>query len=257
MLENQQVTNRIAAREIGLPENTAITPGRLETRRQQLAAPYREVSAIDPMVAQDLVELRTARAEANKLYKFYEAHPNPMIERKAQRLMDRANTLEGHIDQAAVNAGKPDLVTRLREARREIAKTYDVERALIEGTGDISAAEFGKMLDKGKPLSGGLETIARAHQAFGPYMRNAASITNPGVDRVRSAVGVGAGLSGLSGGMGMFSEGILGAAGPTKSLIMTDAYQNAVGRPSYPATPAAPETLMGILLQAQQGKQNR
>src|SRR6185436_16523120 len=79
ILRNQQTTNKIAAREIGLPENQAITPGALELRRQQLAEPYREAAAIDPAVAADVKAMREARAEANRWFRFYEQMPNPKV----------------------------------------------------------------------------------------------------------------------------------------------------------------------------------
>lgn len=257
VIHNQKITNKIAAKEIGLPENTAITPGRLEARRTELSAPYREAASIDALVAKDILELRQARADANKYYRFYEAHPNPMVERKAQRLMAKAEELEGYIETAAKNAGKPDLLDRLRSARKEIAKTYDVERSLIEGSGDISAAEFAKMLDKGKPLSGGLETIAKSYQAFRPYMGEASMIRNPGVDRVRSAVGIAANAMGAHGGIGWLSEGIPLAAGPMRSLAMSDFYQNSVGKPSYQAQPPTGSSLAALLSQVQQAQQER
>lgn len=257
IIHNQRITNKIAAREAGLPENTAITPGRLEVRRRVLAEPYREVSALDPMLARDLVDMRQARADATKWYSYADRTGNPMAEARAKRFADTARITEDFIEGVAQSAGKPDLVQRLRQARQEIAKTYDIERALIEGTGDVSAQTFAAMLDKGRPLSGGLETIARTRQAFSPYMREASSIQNPGVERVRSAVGVGANLAGLNGGVGWLSEGIPLAAGPTRSLILSDLYQNAVGRPTYPSQTQLTPTLMGILQEAQEAQQGR
>lgn len=256
-IHNQKMTNKIAAREAGLPENTAITPGRLETRRNELAAPYREVAALDAATAQDLLDLRTARNQATKWYNYFDRSGNPMVEQRAKRFADKAELLEGYIEEAAKNAGKLDLVDRLRQARKEIAKTYDIERALIEGSGDISAQSLGAMLDKGKPLSGGLETIARAHQAFRPYMGEAVNIRNPGVDRIRSAIGIAASAAGAHGGIGWLSEGIPLAAGPARSLVKTDLYQNAIGKPSYPANPLTPQSLAGLLMQIQQAEQER
>ena len=254
-LHNQKITNKIAAREAGLPENSAITVGRLEARRQQLAAPYREVAQIDPLVAQDLQALREARADAKKWFSYYDRTGNPVVEKRAQRLANQAEFLESQIEQAAVQAGKPDLVNRLKKARQEIAKTYDIERALIEGSGDISAASLGAMLDKGKPLSGGLETIAMAQQSrLKPYMGDAGAIRNPGVERIRGALGVAANLSGAHGGIGWLSEGLPMLAGPTRSMIMSEPYQNLVGRPSYPASQMTPQTLAGILASKQRSE---
>lgn len=255
-LKNQTVTNRIAAKEAGLPENTAITPGRLETRRQQLAAPYREIAAIDQTVAADLSELRQVRADAKKWNKFFDRTSDPRVEKRAQRLSDRAEVLEGYIEEAATNAGKPDLVARLRQARKEIAKTYDIEAALNEGSADISASKIASMLDKGKPLSGGLETIAKAHQAFRPYMGDATAIRNPGVERVRSGVGIAANAAGMHGGIGWLSEGLPMAAGPTRSIIMSDKYQNSFGKPSY-GEPSLTPNLAAILGALAEGNNNR
>lgn len=255
-LHNQGIVNKIAAREAGLPENTAITPGRLEAKRQQLAAPYREVAAIDQTVAADLAELRQVRADAKKWNNFFERNADPRAEKRAQRFSDRAEVLEGYIEDAATNAGKPDLVARLRKARQDIAKTYDIEAALNEGSADISAAKIAAMLDKGKPLSGGLETIAKAHQAFRPYMGDASAIRNPGVERSRGVVGMAANAAGMHGGVGWLTEGLPFAAGPTRSLIMSDKYQNSFGRPSY-IDPALTPNLAAMLGALSQGNNNR
>lgn len=252
-LHNQTITNKIAAREAGLPENTAITPGRLEARRTQLAQPYREVAAIDALVAEDLQALREARADAKKWYTYADRTGNPVAEKRADKFSKKAEFLEGQIEDAARNSGKPDLVDRLRAARKEIAKTYDIEAALNEGSADVSAAKFGAMLDKGKPLSGGLETIAKAHQAFRPYMGNAASVRNPGVERMRGAIGIAANAAGAHGGIGWLAEGIPLAGGPIRSGIMTDWYQNTFGKPAYPGADISPGVLGAIL----QGHQNK
>lgn len=255
-LNNQTITNRIAAKEAGLPENTAITPGRLEAKRQQLAAPYREVAAIDQSVAADLAELRQVRADAKKWNAFFDRTADPRAEKKAQRFSDRAEVLERYIEDAATNAGKPDLVSRLRQARQDIAKTYDIEAALNEGSANVSASKIASMLDRGKPLSGGLETIAKSYQAFRPYMGDASAIRNPGVEQVRSAVGMAANAAGMHGGVGWLSEGLPFAAGPTRSLIMSDRYQNSFGKPKY-GDPALSPNLAAILGALAEGNNNR
>jgi len=109
------------------------------------------------------------------------------------------------------------------------------------------------MLDRGKPLSGGLETIAKAHQAFRPYMGNATAVSNPGVSGGRGAFGIAANAAGMHGGIGWLSEGLPLAAGPTRSLIMSDAYQNSFGRPRYGQTSLyPPEGLLEGILASQQ-----
>jgi hypothetical protein len=257
ILKNQQTTNKIARREVGLPEDKAITVGALEGRRQQLAAPYREASAIDPIVAQDVQALRQARADASGWYKAYDHTPNPLYEKKAKRFEQRAEQLEQFIEQAAQQAGKPDLMDRIRVARREIAKTYDVQRALNLGTGDVSASVFGSLLDKGRPLTGGLETIGRAHQAFSPYMRDGAGIANPGVGRTHSALGVGGGPSGMHGGVGLLTSGIPIASGAARGMVGSNWYQNVVGAPQYTSLGQSSGTLAALLAEIQQAEEAR
>lgn len=62
--------------------------------------------------------------------------------------------------------GKSDLASKFNAARVRIAKTYSVEAALNEGTGNVVATQLGNQLKKGKPLSGRFETIAKFSQAF-------------------------------------------------------------------------------------------
>src|SRR6185369_6646220 len=60
----------------------------------------------------------------------------------------------------------PALIQAFQDARQKIAKTYSVERALNDADGNVSAKSLAKQLQKGKPLSGGLKTVAEAGQAF-------------------------------------------------------------------------------------------
>lgn len=241
IMHNQEVTNKIAAREVGLPENTAITVARLEKRRSELAEPYREASALDPAVAQDVLAMRSKRAEAQKWYAFYEKSKHPRAQAKADKLLAESEAAADSIESAAQNYGVPNLIDRIREARTQIAKTYDVQDAIYQGSGNVSAAVLGRKLDNGKRLSGGLKTIADAHQSqFGPYLRDADRVANPVVPS-QGQLGnliVGASQGGLH--AGWLAHGLPMLSGPTRSLVMTDAYQNAVGRPTYPTSALTP-----------------
>lgn len=53
-----------------------------------------------------------------------------------------------------------------RDARKMIAKTYTVEKALNDATGNVDAKNLANQLSRGKPLSGDLLTAAKFGQAF-------------------------------------------------------------------------------------------
>lgn len=86
---------------------------------------------------------------------------------KAYKASSKA--LEDAIEQHLVDQGGNGsaLLNAFRDARVQIAKTYDVGKALNESTGQINAQVLGR-IDKAKPgrLSGGLKDIATFAQAF-------------------------------------------------------------------------------------------
>lgn len=58
------------------------------------------------------------------------------------------------------------MLENFRNARTNIAKSYSVQSALNNATGDVSAPKLAAQLAKGRPLSDELLTIAQAGQAF-------------------------------------------------------------------------------------------
>lgn len=243
--ENQKVTNAIARQEAQLPANAAITEGNLEKVRERLSWPYDEVrklAANTPLSqppfknpAQTLDELRQVRTDANAYWKEYARNASVDTLKKAQELSGRAQVLENQLEAVAVASGKPGLVQSLREARTAIAKTYDVERALNVATGDVSAPILGRMLDKGAPLSGGLETIGKFHQAFEHYAREGVKTPPPGLSKLDfyAAIGAAGGGHAMFGEPGLLAAGIPLASGVSRAALMTGPGQAMMSTPRY------------------------
>jgi hypothetical protein len=103
----------------------------------------------------------------------------------AQR--EAAASLEDMVIRHLQSTGKGALADRFDKARTLIAKTYSVEGALNEGSGNVVASQLAGQLRKGKPLSGGLDLAARFAQAF---PKAAAEVKDsPGVSAVDALVG--------------------------------------------------------------------
>lgn len=226
IVRNQEVTNSLARKAVGLPDDVPLTPGALEQKRSQLSAPYKALSAIDPEAATVLQQIRETRAEANGWYKAYDRDPKPPYQKRAERLSAKADSLETYLDEIAVNAGKPELVPAMKEARKNIAKTYDVERALNKGDGNIDAHIIGNMFDNGKPLSGELKTIGKFDQAFRRYTTEASRIEAPGGSALTPIAATGLGMGGHATGLGWAPAGVALAGGPARSLLLSDLYQS-------------------------------
>jgi hypothetical protein len=254
-LRNQKITNDLARREAGLPKDSPISVEALKQRRHVLSAPYRELRKISEKTSSVLDDLQETRQEATAYWQEHARQGNVSARKEAIRLDAKASSLESQLEAAAITAGKPALVNELREARRAIAKTHDVERALNVATGDVSAPVLGRMLDSGKPLSGGLATAGKFQQAFPHYMREGASVQPPTAGALApiTAALLGGGGYGLFGPAGAVAAAAPLMRPPTRGLLLSDTYQN-IAMPNYgPAmTPSpAPQLLyqLGILNQ--------
>lgn len=266
-IRNQRVTNRLAKEALGIPENVDITETVLEGIRAAEARPYQAIGqladrartdldallqstqassahqtaanqavpavadrirSLSTIAAADVNALRDARFRANQGFRHYERSADPDALTAARSAQAEADALETAIEQAAVEAGTPQVVDQLRAARQRIAQTYDVERALNLGDANVSAPIIGKALDKGKPLSGPLATIGEFAEAFPSAVREGSKVPTPGVSAL---LPIGAVLSGAAGNAAFGPAGMALAAapfarGPVRSLLLSEPYQN-------------------------------
>lgn len=77
-----------------------------------------------------------------------------------------ADSIDDLMERNIAAAGKPDVVSQYRAARQLIARSYDVEGATNPATGDVSARGIARLSAKGRPLTGELNIIANAANAF-------------------------------------------------------------------------------------------
>lgn len=79
---------------------------------------------------------------------------------------EASNALEGVLERNLQATGNPDALKAFQDARKLIAKTYSVQKALNTETGSVSAQKLGQELGKGRPLSGELRDVAEFATAF-------------------------------------------------------------------------------------------
>lgn len=195
---NQAVTNRLAADALGLPADTKITADVLLDLRDRAGRAYADIGntgmvtpsqaygdALDKIAqpfkltagafpnakaspALELVEslhspgfaaasavekikqLRTAADDAFR-------SGNTDIGRAAKA---GAKALEDAIEEHLRAIGQPQLLASFKDARALIAKTYTVEKALNQSSGNVNAKKLAADLNRGKPITGPLREAA-------------------------------------------------------------------------------------------------
>lgn len=239
-LRNQEVTNRLARKALGVADDTPISEGMLKALRKTAAQPYRDVAGLSKQAEMNLEALKNARFEANAYQKHYAVSADPKSLAESRRLAQQADMLEQSLEQQATQAGRPELVKALRDARKQIAKTYEVERALNVGTGDVSAKALGRALDKGKPLSDELAVAGRFAEAFPSYAREGAAIPTPNVSKSAAIVSLllSGGGSAAAGPAGIAAGALPFVAPPlAQKALLSRPVQDAIANPSYGAGP--------------------
>jgi len=274
---NQAVTNRLASRAVGLPEEVPVTIDVLQGIRSQAGQAYeavRDVGQIftDNRFKRDLSA--STRQFKNAARDFPELAKSEIIDiveglRVAEfdagagvdaisLLRNRAdvafrggdkalgnsyraasNAIESVLERHLGRGGDPALVDAFRQARQQIAETYSVQEAL-QGriTGEVSATQLAAQLKKGKPLSGELRTIADFANTF-PSVSRLFTGTAQAFSPLDLAVGgTSAGIAGTAAVLGAGPAALIPLAGTVARPLLRRGALSEVARRSGLSTEA-------------------
>lgn len=292
--KNQEVTNNLAKKALGIPQDQPLSEATLKAIRTNAGKAYDDIRGIGNVVPEQkffdkLDEITKPYVEAAK--GFPEARPNPIIDEinalksksfpasagvdKVMELREAADTayasgnkalgasykkaaaaIEDALDAQAQKSSalSPDVLKNFRESRKLIAKTYSIQRALNDASGNVVATNLAAQLKRGAPLESELRTIARTAQAFPKSVQS--------LDQMAQNLP----LSPLDIGTALLGYGTLGPAGTAgliarplaRTTILSQPYQATLGRPGglfslLPSTSSPTELTLGGLLGTQYG----
>lgn len=196
----------------------------------------------DAESAVELVKTLRADGAGNLSPLVRAANPEKFALGKAQ--LKAAEVVENQLMRALTAKGRPDLGDAFDQARTQIAKTYSVQNALNESTGNVVAGNLAKQMKKGKYLSDGLDTAAKFAQSF---PKAAAEIKDSaGVSALDAFTGLG---------LGMVTGNPLAVAAPavarmgTRSAILSGPGQRLLAQPRY-----EPSNSLALILAEQAGR---
>ena len=203
--KNQAVTGRLAAESLGLPGDTKLTADVLKNVRQSagqafeslrntgtvqadqtydqalnaIVAKYKgaaggfpglqkpEVESLVTTLRQPLFPSDSAVDAVRVLREKADAAYGAGDKGLGKAIKEAANALEDQLERHLAATGQPaGVLNDFREARKLIAKTYTVEKALNPTTGAVDARKLATQLTKGKPLSDELKTAAQFAARF-------------------------------------------------------------------------------------------
>lgn len=172
-------------------------------------------------------DIRKLRRDANAVYTAQQKSgvPDPVRIARADANKSLADALESLID---ANVTNPKLLGELRQARAEMAKIYDYERATNFATNRIDPTVLAKMVSEGKPLSGIAADIGKIVAVF-PDIAQAGKTGKPfwapeRLTRSTAAGTVGLAVGGLPGAIGGAVAGNI-ASGMAGRRMASPSYQ--------------------------------
>ena len=233
---NAPVTDALARRVGGLTDTDPLSVEALRAARQRMAEPYRQTAALSQQAADDLAALQQARFDSKQAWKEYNRQGARSAYNDAaaadQRVAQLTTALENHANQA----GRPELVQALQQARQDIARNHLVQESVNRGAGHADPAVFGKALDRGVPLTGDAQTIGRMHQAFPQFMKDTSGQQAPGTNQLLGVLSGGLGAGGYAaGGLPGIAAGALPFLLPpvARNAALSRAGQSLLGTPNY------------------------
>lgn len=241
-VNNQEVTNALTRRAVGLPADAPLTPEAMQAiRRNAYQTGYAPLTNAGPLSTgrlyrQDLDDIvANYEGAARSFPGAVRGEVRAMVDglrvrrldsgdgiRMAQILRDdagkafasgdaalgRANRAAADAIEAQIERGAqvpPQVMDNFRDARRLMARTHTVEEAIPVGSGDVSARKLAAALQKGAPLDGELRTVAEFANNYPKAVQPPQMVGSPGVSKL-GVVG-----SAAAGGAGALFGGPVGA----------------------------------------------
>jgi hypothetical protein len=190
-------------------------------------SPGREIHSVS---GDELVRAwKKANADARGYYKSDKINPHPDTLAKAHQKDAEAHAIDDMISMHAQNSGKTDLHARLQTARKNIAKSHDIEAATNPSTGNVDAQALYNNLRKGKYMTGGQKEVANFAGNFKKSVQLPEKIgAQPGISPLDVAT---AGIEGTgamaAGKPGLAASAISAALGRpiARKIALSDWYQ--------------------------------
>lgn len=277
-VDNQPITNELARKALGLPENAPLSFDMLEAVRRQAGNAYDAVKNFNgPIRADNTYQQKLADLHSEYLDRIgaggggaavdslrlphvenllRDVNRNSFSPSSAVELIKRlrsdadgsfrsgnseaaryqkgiANAIEELVGTNLAAANQPELLANFQAARQRIARSYDVQKALTEGTGNVDARKIAARQQAGRPLTGELETIANA-ASFAPLSMREFRQTPPGISAldVGISAGVGGGALALGAGHAAAIPVLLPVARMlARKAVLSKPYQQYMARP--------------------------
>lgn len=268
---NQGVTDKLARQAIGLGQTDDLTADVLQGIRQQAGQAYDAIKGSGQVVADKtfidaLDKIAATQQGAGRSFpglqnngvtdlitslkqQAFDAGDAVDATKVLREMADKAyrqgdtavgkaakgasDALEGVLERHLQAQGNQDALKGFQEARKLIAKTYTVQKALNSETGSVSAQKLAQELAKGKPLSGELADVARMAQAF-PKATQALKEAPKSVSPLDFAVSGGAALASQN----PLALLALGGRPLARNALLSGPVQRAALRPGF-APPSA------------------
>ena len=200
---NQEITNKLTAKALGLPEETVITGDVLKNVRDVAGQAYENLGlsgriktsskfnqALDDIAKDAIKAEKDFPTGKNQVIELVNSLKSPsfdvdsavskirLLRKEADKAFASGDTvlgqankqasqvLENTIESHLANTKQTDLLDKFRDARQLIAKTYSVEKATNKVTGTVDAKKLASQLQRNKPLSGELKDIAEFSARF-------------------------------------------------------------------------------------------
>jgi hypothetical protein len=245
-LRAQEVSTALARKELGLSKDQALSPAVLQALKDGPNEAYKKVDALKPADynmdwfpgyhdTNRLEQLTVARSKAHDLFEAAKVSRDPTIKDQAFEWKNKAAAIEYDMSRIAEASGDPSLIQQFGDARKQLAKIHEVDRALNDQTGHISSPTLGRALEKGAPLTGNLRTIGEFDNTFPQISREGEMVQAPGVsatNAITSAMLAGGGYAAM-GPAGIAMAAAPALRGPVRNLILSKPYQNLMVNPKY------------------------
>ena len=298
-IKNQARVNELARKALGLSPDTPITPDTLKAIRNDAVAtgydPIKSAGMVttrpeynnaldklteqarkakkgfagydDSAIIKTVEQLRTKEFDADSGISMIQQLRDDASSAYAKgdkslgkALKGAAGAIEDEIEAHLSATGQGDALKTFREARTKIAKTFSVEKALNEATGNVSAQKLARQLDRGAPLSGELRDIALAAKLPGASLADTKYNTT-GASQLELLAALGAGGAGIYGSGGDASYAGLAAIPFARAGLRRAALSrpvtNMLGTPSYNTFALTPQNKNALMIMAGQNAERQ